>query len=300
MSGYQLFIVWGNGEKYIDKILNEIRNYENINIQIILKKKINNINEFVKHIYKFDKNALKYLNEKTQYLHNTGNNIYLIIVKNNNLVYKTKKNNKKFAFHETILKWKIRILFNPQMPNVNHSKCINNIKKVIVQEYWDNNITHNHVIHCTDFEYEFAHILKYFNMDWNDKKIKHYITTKNIFHPEKYKVINIDIDQILCNTVYKDNIKIKDSPHYKYLLGDKNLYKKYIIENLGLTIKQDHLPEAYDKLINKFNYGKIINGIPSYIIVEKKNNNYLVLDGLHRLSILLSKNVKNIKAFLYL
>ena len=69
-------------------------------------------------------------------------------------------------------------------------------------------------------------------------------------------VKTINIDDIVGN-VYTWNkswktYKIEDTPHYKYLLGDKQPYIIYTEE----TYPSPHNTKVYDQLIDNFNYKK--------------------------------------------
>jgi hypothetical protein len=92
-----------------------------------------------------------------------------------------------------------------------------------------------------------------------------------------------------------------DTPHYKYLLGNyKNEYNKYILDNLGKIITCDNMSGSYDKLINNFNYGTVIENEPSYIICtyKPKIKKYLIIDGIHRCCILIKNKEKKIKIYI--
>jgi len=124
------------------------------------------------------------------------------------------------------------------------------------------------------------------------KKSKDYLLGR---FPSNYPILLVQVDFILVNTCDGDEQNLKDTPHYKYLLGQKDQYRNYILKHLGKTIKDDHLPEKYDMLIKNFKYGLKIDNIPQYIIVKptKNPNKYVVVDGVHRLAIL-KKNDQNL------
>lgn len=297
MKTFQGFIIWGHGMKYIEEILSIIRNTKNIEIKKIFKKINVDIRQFVKHIYALDESSKKHLSEKTKYLQSVQNQLFLVIVTDNNTVYAKKPNNHKYPYSETFIKWKVRLLYNPRTKYVDTDNQITkeNIEKAIVQKFWIPEITQNHVIHCTDNEEELAHILKLFCIDL--EKSKDYITNRMLTN---YTRIKISIDNIVANTCEQDEVPILETPHYKYLCGQKEQYRNYILKYLGTIIKDDHLPEKYDMLINNFDYGKLINNIPSFVLLKKakKPAKYVIIDGVHRVAILKKRNIEIINAYL--
>ena len=89
-------------------------------------------------------------------------------------------------------------------------------------------------------------------------------------------------------------IKIKDSPHYKYLKGKKNFYKNYMNKagwSAGFGL--EHSLDNFDKLIKQYsalkNEGK---GFENLIKIRKQNGKFVIEDGLHRAAILLNDDTK--------
>jgi len=302
MKTFQGFIIWGHGCKYIEEILNIIRSYPDIEIKKIFKRKKLDLQNFINHVYALDEYSREHIKEKTKFLLTVPNEIFFIVICDNNTIIKNKPNNNhQYLYNETLLKWKIRLLFNPRIKKISNdivNTAINNLDKVILQQYWVKEITHNHIIHCTDSENEFAHLLKFFKFDFNNPDTKKYLS--NTEDLSKFKIIKIKISNILVNTCLGDEMELNETPHYLYLNGKKEEYRQYILKYLGEVIKDDHLPEKYDRLIKKFDYGKIINGIPSYILVKnaKKNGKFVTIDGVHRLAILKKSGIEKIHVYI--
>ena len=85
-------------------------------------------------------------------------------------------------------------------------------------------------------------------------------------------------------------LKLNETYHYKYVIGEKDDYINYINKNIGVwLLHNDHSPSAFDELINNFSMKRI-----GKIIIDKDG---LVYDGLHRLSILLSKGYNKVKMY---
>ena len=102
----------------------------------------------------------------------------------------------------------------------------------------------------------------------------------------------IDIDKLTVNIVGKPNIKIIDTPHYQYVIGNKTEYINYYSKYLGTKLQDNHCSLQFDKLLSKFKPEQYNFEEINLIITNK---NYTVWDGVHRLSILKNANIKIIK-----
>ena len=302
MQTDQYFVIWNHGFNYIEQILDIIRDCSQIKIQRIFRRKIDSLDKFINYIYKLDKASYSHIQDKSKYLKKIGNEIYIIFVRDINTEYRY-KNEHKYSYNITYLKWYIRLLFNPKTKNENinisEELIINGIKSA---KNWPSFLTHNHIIHSSDIEEETQLVKKYFNLN----KISFSLNGNNYFGVKK-TIKEINISDIVCNIVGDDCKTIKkwisvvDTPHYKYLLGNyKTEYNKYILDNLGKIITCDNMSGSYDKLIQNFNYGKVIENEPSYIICTyiSKLKKYQIVDGIHRCCILIKNKEKKIKIYI--
>jgi hypothetical protein len=302
METEHYFIIWNHGFKYIEQILDIIRDHPNIIIQRIFRKNIDNLDKFINHIYKLDKASYSHIQAKSRYLRKIGSEIFIIFVKDTKTEYKY-KNDHKYSYKETYLKWFIRLMFNPKTQdkkiNITEELINNGIKSA---KNWPSFLTHNHIIHSSDIEEETQLVKDYFNL----KKIC-FGLNGNDYLGIKKEIKEINISDIVCNIVsddcktIKECVNIIDTPHYKYLLGNyKTEYNKYILNNLGKIITYDNMSGSYDKLIKNFNYGFVIENEPSFIICSynHKVKKYQIIDGLHRACILIKNNEKNIKIYI--
>ena len=143
---------------------------------------------------------------------------------------------------------------------------------------------------------------------------------------EKYKLINVDINNLYCVLVYKikgqivldiekekiikynlyPNIKNKqniehilckvcDSPHFDFVIDKKKRYISYMERSdiyAGYGI--EHSPTIYEKLIKNFKNYLEYPYENKYILCFFRYDKYIIINGLHRCCIMLNKN-KNIK-----
>jgi len=87
-------------------------------------------------------------------------------------------------------------------------------------------------------------------------------------------------------------IPISESPQFKFIMNDKNYYEQYM--NItgwrsGYGAERIHAVKNFSKLIDTFDQylGKKFS--ERYIECVKQNGKYVIVDGLHRSSIIYSK-----------
>jgi len=291
-SMYNSVIVWGHGIEYILDILNTINNDLNCNILNITLGTINNYDNFIKNIYKLEMVNSEHIFSKTQYLKSIKNQYFHILIKNNGSniqqygegIYKT------YADKNIVnLKWQLREKYNPKLINVNSQPSKNLPPR----------ISHNHIIHITDSNEECNEVCKFLlnknPEEFENKKIN------NIYFPwhfriPKIKKINVNIDNLYIRLVNnRNNSKIIDSPHFKYVCNDKEPYINYYTKYIGTYLQDNHTPAQFDKLIKNFN-SYTYNFEESRLIII--NQNFQVCDGIHRLSILKKNNINNINVIM--
>jgi hypothetical protein len=284
------YIIWNHGIKYIQNILSLIRDTDNIKINKIIK--INpDFKTFLFEVYKFDRHVSKeHIIKKNKFLLQNNSESFLILVENNKPNIKETNSGKIYCEIIDNLKWKIREQFNPRYENKDFNPYPG-------ANQLSNGIKHEHVIHSCDKSIETFYILKILNLNklsyyiGNPCKDPNYLVPSRLKPNFNFKIINIDINKLKCTLVDNQIYNLEQTPHFKYLNNDKTVYQKYILDNLGVSLKDDHLPEAYDKLINNFDYNKLINNKKSLIICY---DNFIIKDGLHRACILKHKNIKQI------
>ncbi len=255
---YDCFIIWSHGIKHIADIMCTLRAH--FDILFIHRHKIDNIVKFVDGIYSCDSYPLSHLKSKTQYLLKTDPECIFVLVRNNEVHEQMVGKNpfrKKQCAH---VKW---------------------VKDFIRAKY--NTIAEQHVIHGTDYQSQVRHILKVFGL--ND--LKYYTRGDEVFpwHLDRkpYTTKTVRLDDLRANILGRGYIRIEDTPHYKYVRGDKDEYINYHGKHMGYKLKEDHFPERFDELMLQTDFNPILitRGI--------------ILDGVHRASILKSCGYKLIK-----
>ena len=281
---YDYFLIWGHGLKYKNDILNIIRSQSDLEILKIVAHRPTAIKHLVKAIYSYDYAPYFHLRSKTRYLMKTPGEVLFIFVKNNN-PDEDYSGEGEFRHIESgtlkPIKESIRDRFNDRVKGKR---------------------TEDHVIHASDNESQTHHILKYLNMGGLEC-LSYQTPTLNLpSYIRKYKSFSIkqaEANSLKCRILVGDRFNYKTeilsvakSPHFLGLKKNHDIYRKYIDRFSGGPLKQDYSLHRYLTLANNFKYLK--NGkTTDYITVEPSvKNHYIILDGLHRASILLNQDMK--------
>lgn len=283
MDRIDTIIVWGHGIQY----LNDILKYTDEKFEILKVKrhKIKNVKKFIKDVYSFDYAPFWHLKDKTKYLLKVPKEAVFIFIKN--------LNPDEDYFGEGKFRHK-------------ESKTLKSFKEFLRDKfnpYENNKRTHNHIIHATDNSTQTHCLLKLLGFKEGIKIFEEDKFIKLPYYLKGYK--NFEIKKINMNNLYANIVKgenweifeleltsLDKTPHY---LGIQNIevYQNYIDKFLGGPLTDYYNSKRYQKLINNFQYlqGNFIN---NYIIVKKIDNKFIILDGLHRASILYSQGHKEI------
>ena len=108
--------------------------------------------------------------------------------------------------------------------------------------------------------------------------------------------ISIDNRSVPHNLVKTEIVSIEETPHYRLLTGDEEPYRRYMNKNKWKNYGIQHSYENFKKLINNFHSYLEKPYEKDYIYCRSDNGKYIVVDGLHRISIVKFRypNLKNI------
>lgn len=288
---YDIFIVWGNGLNVISDIVHIIN--RDLNFNIIRLKYYSYVDalSFVKDIYKCDTVPWEHLVSKSRYLLNTQNKCMVILVKNlkpREQLVGTGQFKHIQCQTITNLKNKIRSKFNPKFQDLT--------KHILPLPV---GVSHEHVIHATDYESQTEYLMNYFNLKTIDyynryDKAKYFIPW-HLDAPSHVVEKTVNLSDLRCNIIGKGIVQIKDTPHFKYIQGFKSEYISYINKHIGIELQENHFCESFDHLIDTYDVNYKSDGKKSFIIVNKNNT---IVDGLHRATILLKLNIKQIRVII--
>lgn len=289
---YDFFLIWGNGIQYTEEIISSIRNENNFIITAILRYKVKfpmRMRTFVNKVYEPDPTPFSHLRKKTKYLLKSPRICIFVLVKNMkpNEMYFGEGNFKILQCKQVKnLKEKIRNNFNPRFKNP---------KTQILP--LNEGVSHNHCIHASDNEKQVEHLLELFglpNLDYFKRYNNNEFEIPWHLNVSQFKIQNRKLDSLSVRLLKRGIVKVSDSPHYQYILGNKQPYIDYFYNNFyfGTGPFEDHFPQKFDYLINSFrlNYTEI-NGKKCKIIID---NNDVILDGVHRAAICLNLGIEEI------
>jgi len=271
------FVVWPHGLEYKKSILRQIvdAKFDIVRIERIHKLKVPSLIDF---LYKSDKVPFYHIRSKKKFIKENIGDAICIFVRNSypNLIASGEG---LFRHAECLevksLKNSIRAQFNPRKNGVP---------------------TENHVIHATDSVSDSKHLTKFFDIDYeNLMEVSEIGMPYHIEGVHSYTVEEMDLEKLTCGIASGDrwvfDIKIRpiiESPHYKFLQGNENVYSNYIEKYFGTALKDDYSTEKFQNL--KLNFDPYSSG--NFIVVKKYKSHMYVLDGLHRASILLHRQIK--------
>jgi hypothetical protein len=277
-SRYDFFLIWGHGLQHKDKIIELIAKEEMFEIVMIIKHEAKNIKKLVKKVYEHDYVPYFHLKGKTKYLINTPREVMFIFVKN-----KHPREVWKLGHDTAHIESELMVGYK-------------NIIRDMFNDKKDDRREENHVIHASDNELQVHHLLKYLGYDegiyrFDRHKNKPFEVPHFIEIFDVYRIHKVNINDLICNTLVDNKhkaVNIEESPQYKFLLGFESEYKDYIERYKGTKLKAYYDLEKYKTMANDFIYlskGHETN----FVIVKKLNDRYIILDGLHRASLVKSQ-----------
>jgi FkbM family methyltransferase len=276
------FLIWGHGTQHTREILEVIRSQKAVEVLAIHKKTVADIAKFVGQVYSSDFVPVEHLAAKTRYLLQTPPDLVLILIRN---LEPRESFYGEGAFRHIqcqrikAIKEEIRNRFNPRK---------------------DGKRTEDHVIHASDFESQTEHILEILGLPpvaFYTRRPNRDLDVPYHLPPfENYKLKEVPVDSLYANILGRGVVPISQSPHYRYVLGDRESYQAYHAAHFGRELTDDHLPEAFDRLIASFDSNRVLDrGNRSFIVaVKRPDQGYQILDGVHRASILRQRNVESV------
>ena len=93
---------------------------------------------------------------------------------------------------------------------------------------------------------------------------------------------------ILSGSSSTSLVNVTETPHYEFLEGNEDKYRKYLTSHLGYGIRSFHSVKRFRELSNE----TILNPL----IVKKNGSLYTVLDGAHRAAILAHRGERQVNA----
>lgn len=294
---YYGFIIWSHGIQHIYNIIELLKQSILCRIILIERKKFDDVSDFINKIYALEMHNKQHIIGKTNYLRKLGTDYFYILIQKfdyNPKQYGTGKD-MIYADEDVVnFKWLIRKLYNPKLLDSNAQPSPS----------LPPGISHHHVLHATDTEKETMHLTNVItnrqHSFYKDNKIQEYLIPYHIRGLFSLKEVSISDLKITIhkttnndiNNTKRELVSIQDTPHYAYVNGDKSVYINYYKQFLGRVFTEDHTGYSFDRLILSFNPHTYKYESTNLILIKRNNE---VLDGVHRLAILINYNITKIK-----
>ncbi len=266
------FLIWGHGMPQWEDILGRIRARSVLEIIAIHRRPTGDMTKFVQDLYACDTVPFEHLRVKTRYLLTTPPEVIFILVRNHNTQEK--------IYGEGAFR---------------HIQCalIKDVKEE-VRNAWNPRVggkrSEDHVIHATDYDSQVVHTLKvlglpaleaYLRQPHSDYDLPYHLGTAG------YREVEIPLDRVRARILGRGVVPIEQTPHYRFVAGERAPYQDYYARHAGKELNDDHTAGAFDCLIKTFDYGRSgRNGKPGLLVVLRQGEHYLLLDGVHRAAIL--------------
>jgi len=282
---YDYFLIWGNGLQYRGQILDFLREQPDIKILKIVNHKPKSIKKLVRKIYSHDYAPLQHLKVKTKYLLKTTPEVVFIFIQNLD-TQESYFGSGAFRHIECIrikqMKETLRDQFNPRIDGLR---------------------TEEHVIHASDNPSQVDVALKYLgfkngtalfrNVPNPFLSLPHYLPKFDHFNIQTIKTSQLFGRVIVMKKNRRaDIVKLEETPQFSCLKGDISVYEDYLAKYSGWLLQSDYSVDKFRSLAEKFSY--LSSPYPTaYILVKEfRPNQYLILDGLHRASIMKYQGAK--------
>lgn len=265
-----IMIIWGHGLKYINEIIEILEANPNFIIRSFTKKKIVNMSKFIRKVYHHDYAPYHHLKSKTRYLSKVEKKVMFISFSNLSNDY------------DFVDIGRFRHL---------ESASIRSMKNKIRGHFNPKNSIENHVVHVTDYHNQTKMLLHLFPDVALNEDCHFHKSLISKFGSIKLINLSIDFADISLNR-YKHpfNGELIDTPHFKFIDGNKEYYKSYLSENLGLKLRNYYSESKFMRQVMQYHTQQSLNG---FIVLRNDKSKFWVVDGMHRLSILKSNGVKS-------
>ena len=269
---YDFAIIWSIATDNIDEILGILRKHKDLELVFFKEYTPPDFSKFIEMVYGLDTVPIEHLRAKNKYLLDIGSQTYILLLRNKDPKEKLVGEGEfQHIQSETLnlFKWEVREAFNPKK---------------------DGKRTENHCIHTSDYEEQTVKFLYEIG-----EPLEKYTRIPNEDFPDlpyhiqpfsSYKITTIDLEILGYRDIEDRKILLKDSPHVKYLSGNKKEYISYWNKNKGKALIEDHTIEKFEEM-KKWEYLKSPHQL--HFITVQENT---IIDGVHRASILYNKGKK--------
>lgn len=281
---YMCFIIWSHGISYLPEIISDLE--DDNDFEILMAKNISNFDpkQFILRVYGCDTYPLKHLQSKISYLLKLPQKCTFIFVK----CFATVKNSVGSGLFRNLQSQKM-VLFKQQFRNKYNPRDKSG------------KITHDHIIHGTDYESQTDYLLKLIGYS---EGLKIFERNSPFFVPHHlqwtgaYKIKTVEIDTLRANIlhfqegkVYTKLCRLTETPHFVGI-HSPSIYEKYLTEFQYTYLCDFYSIKKFSNLQHR-DIKKIITTTP-ILTQEVTEGIYTICDGVHRAAIAKYKGVSNL------
>lgn len=278
---YDCLLIWGNGLQYVPQIVAMVRDDPHFETVTIKRRGVSDMWQFVKGVYACGTITERRLRNKAAYLRKAPPAIVFVLLVNKEPDPERKKDHWECR-KMTALKMRIRNAYNPRYANQNRRR-----------PPLDRGVSHQHCVHGSDSEAHTEHVLDLLGLKplswyrrYNDLPyfIPPHTPRVNGYEPSRRRVA-----ELRPRIIGKGRVRVEDTPHYRYVCGDKEPYREYFFRHWGTRLCEDHFPGAFDVLMQNFELPHVRwDGRESRIVLKGSD----VYDGVHRLAIAAHRGIE--------
>ena len=299
---YHFFTIWSSGFPYIDDILGVLRQDEKIEILRIESFSFRDMRRFVSDLYTWATCPIQISESELRYLYKLPPRVINIFVKNYNpqdepvdqSAFQEKRCNNIVQIRN-----KLRNMYNPR-----HKDPDFQISPL------DRGVSQEHIIHASDCEEQVDYYLKLLGHEdgiaclENDDEGLLFKKPIHIYRPRQYSFQQIPISLLFANILgcgdrrpSSQFMAVKDTPHYKALCSDMNIYINYLNQFRFTNLCDDYSIQRFREL-KEMNVDQL-KVLPPILVKPYRVGSYRILDGVHRAAVHLFRGFEKIPSVVF-
>jgi hypothetical protein len=276
--------------------LKVLREQENLRILRIEYRSIPDIRQFVLDLYACDTVPIEHLNAKIEYLFETRPEIIIVFAEN----LAPEEHPTGYGEFRKVqcqfinrIKIKIRNRFNPRHSN-----------KEFQIPPLDKGVSHEHVIHASDYEEQVDYTLKLLGytqgIAFFDNDALPFEKPYHVERPRNYVLKSVPIRSLkasIISDVGKEGacfelLDISQTPHFKLLFHGTDEYRRYLDQFHYSLLMDDHCCE---NLLKMKTLAESEVRAFKRILVERIQSGYRIVDGVHRAAVSLYHGINVVR-----
>lgn len=283
-------LIWGHGLEFEEDIISLLFEEPGFTPLAVKRIKVKSMDALISKIYAHDYAPLKHLKNKTKYLKSTPKEVLFVFFLNEQPIeygdgeglFRHLECARLKAF-----KRRVRDIYNPKLANTNKP-------------------SENHVIHTSDNQQQALEILEWLDLDdalGSTPKFPFFKSPRYLGVISSCKIVEMSLNTVTCKVLrgsrwkyHTEEVGIESSPQFR-MLNEMNpaIYSNYITNFRGTGLTAPYHLSRFSSLAAKFDSEMYKNMCEPIIVKRTNDQRYVILDGLHRASLLLRSGERLIK-----